>query len=161
MKILQTFDIVSHTRRVILPGQSWSVALPEDHDMSRPVAIEPRFDTYNNHKAKDSKVWPPPQVIDPVDGMISVVNQTDEPIILKRTEKVFKILDTCDPPVETEPEIPCDKPCFSKPNHDIKVIPYSTPVQLNPDKVISPSSEVLFKDTLREYDNIFNPPHNA
>ena len=124
-----------------------------------PVAIEPRYDTYNNHKVKDSKIWPPPQVIQPVDGKISVVNSTDEPIMLKRTEKVFKILNTCESFLETAPVTSndIDKPGFSKPKHDKKVLPYSTPVHLNTDKVLSPSSEVLFKDTLKEYDNVFNP----
>ena len=28
---------------------------------------------------------------------------------------------------------------------------------MNPDKILSPSTEVLFKDTLLEYDNVFNP----
>ena len=155
VKRLETFDVISRAKRVILPGQSWSVPLPDGHD--EPVAIEPRYDTFHNHNIKDSKIWPPPQVITPVDGAISVTNHTDQPILLNQTEKVFKVLDTCEPLVEPVPVVSCDKPCFSKPKHDVKTGLYSTPVKLNPDKVLSPSTEVLFKDTLKEYDNVFNP----
>ena len=158
-----SYDIVSPTRQVILPGQSWSVPVPSYVHKDQPLAIEPRFDTYHNTKVKESSIWPPPQVVDPVDGVVSLINETDRPVVLKKTEKVFKVFNTYEPDTLTDSyrgvdsDI-SDKPIRPTPPVDMKkVAPHSSSVQLNPDKILTPSTEVLFKETLLEYDNVFSP----
>ena len=151
---IQSYDVVSNVKQVILPGQIWSVPLPTEWEPDDyPVVIEPRYDTSNNSKVKECNMWPPPQIIETIDGTISLINQTKEPIIIKRKEKVCKVLNSCDPICDLEAidYKPIETTMLKK------VAPYSLTVKLNTDKILSPSTEVLFKDTLLEYDNIFNP----
>ena len=155
---VQSFDIVSNVKQVILPGQAWSVPLPTEWQSDEyPVVIEPRYDTSNNSKVKECNMWPPPQIIETTNGTISLVNHTNEPIIVKRKEKVCKILSSCDPITELECVDNIAVETSMVKNELKKVAPYSMAVKVNPDKVLSPSTEVLFKDTLSEYDSIFNP----
>lgn len=160
LRVCQSYDVVSRSRQVILPGQSWSFKLPPDYDPSVPVAIEPRYDTSDNSRKKETSLWPPPQIVEPVDGVVSVPNKSADPIIMKRTEKVVKVLKTYEPPdVAPTSDIPVKSrrvlPDFVK---DIKkVVPFSTPVQLDPDNLLTPSTKVLFKEVLEEYDNVFDP----
>ena len=160
---LLTYDVVTDHRRVVLPGESYSVPVPSHLSKDQPVIIEPRFDTSFNSRAKESAMWPPPQVVEPVNGILSVENSSDAPIELRRAERIFQILDTCDPVVDVTS---CDSLSGTRLPHrphshrgtDIKkVVPYSTAVQLNKDKILSPSTEVQFKDCLLEYDEVFNP----
>ena len=151
---IQSYDIVSHTKRVILPGEVWSVKLPAECDGLQSVAVEPRFDTSNNSKTKETNIWPPPQVVEPVEGIVSLSNLTSEPIVIKRSERVCKVVDTCEP---SENQTMTEETPLCFPHNLKKVTPFSTPTKVNPDKILSPSTEVLFKDTLLEYDNVFNP----
>ena len=101
MSHVQSFDIVSNVKQIILPGQAWSVPLPTEWQSDEhPVVIEPRYDTSNNSKVKECNMWPLPQIIETTNGTISLINHTNEPIIVKRKEKVCKILSSCSPHFE-------------------------------------------------------------
>ena len=146
-------DVVVPRSEVVLPGESLSVAIPEW--ISTPsVAIEPRYDSSSNRLSNESSLWPAPQVAELRDGVVNLVNSSDQPILVKRHDKLCKVYPESFLPDDASSD--SDQPVipFKPPK---KVSDYSSGVELNVDKVLSPASEVLCKKALQEYDGVFNP----
>ena len=155
-RYLQAYDVTAHTRTVILPGESFKADLPTCCET--PVSVEPRFDLSHNRHVKEDKPWPRPHLVECIDNQICLVNDTEEPVVLKKHEKVCKVYQTSEQPQDS----PFQSPEYNKtqPRSKIplkKLEPYSTSVTLNADNILTPTAETQFRDLLLEYDDVFNP----
>ena len=152
---VRRITIHSQLYQVILPGESAEFKVP---GFSGDVAIEPRWDTcYNKKISNESMVWPKPQILPVTNGLISLNNTLNEPIIIRKLEHIFNVQ-----PGEIIPSSqPDNLPDKSSLANSLPTIPrkskYSSNVVLNPDGLLSKVDEDSFRQTLTTYDNVFNP----
>jgi hypothetical protein len=133
-------------KNVVYPGQDIDVHLPPSIVTSK-VSVQPRIE--NKHKS-----WPPPQILENDQGMITIKNDTTEPIIIGKDVHVFSIQE-----------------CTEKDKDDIihtphtatnSVIHQEDPVnQLNSqlDECSTPLTQIqknLLKNIHSEFNDVFN-----
>ena len=155
VKRVLSFDIVAPVKSVLLSGDSLELALPSGVSDTCPVVIEPCYDTACNKRVKETNMWPAPQLVEPVKGSVVLINYGKDPVILKKHERICKVYPSYEPSIVTTGVEIGDsvKACIPVK----KVMLYTAAVDLNADKILTPSSEVQFRDVLKEYDNVFNP----
>ena len=147
--------VQSDKKHIILPGQTQKFKVNE---VSGQIAVEPRWDTkYNKKAAKDSQLWPKPQILPIVDGKISLLNSTTEPIIIPKHEQVCNLQPEVKVPTVNHNHLP-NKASLAQsvPKHP-KTQKFSDAVILNPDKLLNKAEEESFKELLSTYDEVFNP----
>ena len=138
---------------VILPGDYIQLETPLDCDPDTMWAMEPRFDCPVNDNKKDNNAWPKQQEVASVDHSIRLLNNTVDPILLRRGEHICQVReintvhDNKSSPVVHAPSTPPVVP------HK----PYSASVTLNPDKILSPTVHDEFAKLNKKYDDVFSP----
>ena len=148
--LITPFDIKVPSRSIILPGESLEVQVPWN---DQEVVVEPRFDLSFNSRVKESQMWPSPQFAKVVNGCLNLTNHNEEPVCVKKLERVCKIYQATD----ANPN-PSQVPSPIIPTPSLKKFSlYSSSIDLNSEGVLSNSIETSFKDLVREYDEIFNP----
>ena len=150
-RLITSFDVKVPSRSVILPGEALTVKVP--FGTENEVVVEPRFDLSCNSKVKESCMWPTPQLLTVSNGNIDLINHSQEPILVKKLERICKIY-----PSKEVPLISAAVTTPSVPTQPLKKFGlYSTSVSLNPQGVLSNQIECSFQDLLKEYDPVFNP----
>jgi hypothetical protein len=152
---MSSYTIRSPSTTVILPGETASFQLPGHLSKENTVTVEPRFD--NNYQKSLTYPWPCPKVYSVIDGEITIPNTSSDPIPIKKNQHVCNI----------QLEVPSDisraiveKAVSSVPSSSHpakKTTPYSTPVKLNPDGVLTSEETAKFNSLLQQYDEVFNP----
>ena len=149
------YTVQSSYRKVILPGESTLFNIPPQVASDGYVAIEPRLDSACNKTCvKDSLLWPLPQVVKVVNGSISLVNDSQEPVIVKKHDQICLLQQDC------TDSVPDDyiKEVIDVPKKQMKKSQnYSELVSLNPDNVLSHEESVKFRQMLNTYDEVFDP----
>lgn len=146
----------------VYPGEFLEVPVPESfatHDMS--FALEPRCDSPISRLAKTSQLWPSPSIVSSVAGKIRIPNLKTDPIVLKRNEHFCQIhhvsvpsanaVTDCIPPMATSDSrslTSAASPCNTC---------HTTPIQLDPDNVLSQRDRHEFKMLHDRYNNVFDP----
>ena len=74
---------------VLLPGDFIELSTPSEVEPDLVWALEPRYDV--TPKMDSKTVWPPPQQIKSVDHSVRVVNNTPEPILIRRHQHCCQI----------------------------------------------------------------------
>ena len=176
---IQTVRLTIHSDKyqVVLPGES---ALYQVKGVDGEVAVEPRWDNYNNRKSQsESMVWPKPQILPVVDGRVSLQNTTSEPVVVRKSEHICNVYPEVHLPISTPGNVippasvnslPHTSPPTSVDNHkDTPVTPvintpqkhktsnYSNSVTINPDKLLSKEEEESFRQLMITYDEVFRP----
>ena len=159
---LSGYTIRSPSTAVILPGESASFELPGQYIKENTVSVEPRFD--NNYQDHLPHPWPSPKVYAVTEGAIVIPNASLDPIQIKKNQHICKIqVQVPDEDVSVivskyNNEKQCNNTTSdSSVNDSGKTSPYSTPVKLNPDSVLSSEDTSQFKSLLHQYDEVFNP----
>ena len=140
----------------VWPGDHIDIALPEHLPPEGKVAIEPRMERSNK-----TSLWPRPEIVDVVAGKVRLVNDTDDPKHLNKNEQFCQVL----------PTMPCDTnrskivdDRFPPKRRDTAspVRPYhSDSVNVDPDHILSVEQRELFRKTLRDHDNLFDPQYKG
>ncbi|CAC5365611.1 unnamed protein product [Mytilus coruscus] len=141
----------------IWPGDFIEMQLPPDIWLTDDsFAIEPRLESHISsiHAGKDSNVWHPPNLITSVAGRIRIPNLTQEPHSLRRNEHFCQIRSTYVPE--------CKSDAFESAENNDKIkhprlTNYSESVIIDPDNLLSQEIKVKFRDTLKNYDDVFDP----
>ena len=139
---------------VILPGEFFEVETPKSVSPDNTWALEPRHDSSVNRNLPDDRAWPQPQEIDSVDNTLRLVNNTSEPITIRRNEHFCQIR-----------EISCVSPCTLGYADQITTAikstpqpkPFATCVTVDPDHQLSPDVTRDIHQLHRQFDNVFNP----
>lgn len=133
----------------VWPGEFIEIDLPEDMSSSGEIlAIEPHVNT----RANTTQPCPTPSLVTNVSGKVRIPNVTDEPMLLKRNEhfcdiRSAMVKDANDIEHQAFPAVTRKQVSLSQ---------HSDRVQLDPDNVLSPDMKAKFKETLREYDSVFD-----
>ena len=160
---IRRLTLQSDRTQVILPGESTSFKVSGVHGK---VAVEPRWDTAHNKQSKESSFWPSAELVDIVNGVVTLQNCRKEPILLHKSEPVCNL----HTPTFTKPEMPItastnqchvNKPEPSKPANTPKRTLYTNSVNLNPDNVLNNEEEAMFRKVLSTYDDVFGPVNNS
>ena len=151
---LQSFVLRSPAKEVILPGESVTFRVPGHMVQTGTVAVEPRYDSGYNKSS--STVWPVPRVHQIINGELSLSNTSTDPILIPKNSHVCNILpavpkDVMDS-VKSNDVYP-SSPVMSKK----KTSPYSTPVQIDPDGLLSTEEKSKFRRLVEMYDDVFDP----
>ena len=153
---IKRITLHSNNHQVILPGQSVVFSTP---NISGEVAVEPRWDSSHNKHNKESSFWPKAQLTEIVNGNISLLNVSDDPIYIHKSEPV------CNLKIPNHPTDECQKVyALSQTRHtrflnatQSKLSSYSSAVDLNPDGIMTKVEEDRFRKVLSTYDEVFSP----
>ena len=123
------------------------------------MAIEPRWDSAHNKHNKESSFWPKAQLSEVVDGKVSLENLSNDPVYIHKSEPICNLKlpshttkndDVNVHAVSTSPKPPINLSTG-------KGTKYSGGVNLNPDGIMSPEEETMFRNLLQQYDSVFAP----
>ena len=126
------------------PGDYIELEVPDDMCTKKEVAIEPR-----------SGDWPEPCIIEHVARKVRLVNNTNDPLKLKKNDHVANVL------------IPYDSICressfcttairHTKAEDQPSQGFHSDTVSFDPDNMLAEDMKVKFRDVTREYDAVFD-----
>ncbi|VDI84007.1 Hypothetical predicted protein [Mytilus galloprovincialis] len=141
----------------IWPGDFLEMQLPSDIcSTDDTFAIEPRLESHvsSMHAGKDSNVWPPPNLITSVAGRIRIPNLTQEPHSLRRNEHFCQIRSTYVPECISDAVESTEN--IDKINHP-RLTNHSESVKIDPDNLLSQELKVKFRDTVKNFDDVFRP----
>ena len=155
-KQLKSYSIQASCKSVILPGEELSLEVPPVLQSDTSVAVEPRFDSHFNRSHNESSVWPPPQVVSVHNKSISLKNNSEEPVMVKKHEQICIVHDFVDPD-DIKPSTAIPTP--SKPESKLPSTTedYTKPLKLDPDNLLSKEQVEAFREVLTEYNEVFSP----
>ena len=138
----------------IFPGDHIDVDVPHDLSDQTELALEPRL----NNSVPD--IWPTPAMVTPICGKVRVVNETCDPIVLRKNEQFGQLHGTC--PQDESVSIRSVKPTeFSEAGPDPAKVNRKPPSSINdikvdPNSILKPDMVAQFHATNRRYKNVFN-----
>jgi hypothetical protein len=139
-------------KTVVLPGEYIEVKTPQEADPDSLWALEPRLDAPSTQSRKLSNVWPPPQVIQSVGHAVRLTNSTEIPVLLNKNEHFCQICPVTEPSLREDHEPTCLKATCSS-----TAKPFSSVVNVDPDKCLPADIRKKFCDINLRYDDTFNP----
>ncbi|KAK3090592.1 hypothetical protein FSP39_012951 [Pinctada imbricata] len=162
-------SLVNHIRRAqahilrapsvtIWPGDHIDIALPEHIPSEGTVALEPRIERTNL-----SCIWPKPEIVDVIAGKVRVVNNTDDPKLLKKNEQFCQVLPTvlCDNTNSSDHHKNTHSPQKSARSEPSVTGYHSDLVNVDPDHILSTDQRELFRRSLRDHDSVFDPKYKG
>ena len=161
---------------VLLPGEDINLEVPENLADSKFIAIDPRTDAPSMKHSKYQHSWLQPQVVEVIEGHISVQNKSAHPVSLKKFEHVATarhILEYSDPENIVEESAAQESTevrsveVTKKVNHiDMVVDPDEAQVEerledhekvvVDPDKRLSKKQQSQFQVLHQEYSDVFD-----
>ena len=155
-RFVSTYTIQAPAKNIILPGQSISLVLPPAIKCETEVAVEPRLDSsFNKMQDKESNTWPNPSIYKVNDGIISFMNNTTDPVSIKKNEMICNILPRKECELSQSQYDSHTNPTISSKVNKLDL--YSKSVTLNSDGVLCAEDESSAKKILSTYDSVFNP----
>lgn len=133
------------------PGEFLEMCVPDVIDPDSNIAIQPHF---NNSSHVNN--WPSPCIVNTVDRVIRLVNESNDPLRINKNEHVCQIFTTSD-----ENYVNLNPPshyCSSiKSVNPVKNTFNSELIELDHDNLLSLTLKEKFKEVHREYDTVFSP----
>ena len=138
--------------QTIWPGEFLEMQLPDGAQADSEYATEPQTDAPSARRLKLSQVWPPLNIVSSIAGRIRIPNTSSVPQTLKRNEHFCQASPVFEPTEEATLSPPHNllSPQLSTTHH-------SSPVQIDPDKLLPQKTRVQFQSLLKEYDVVFDP----
>ena len=127
----------------ILPGSSISIPVPPDYH-NEVISVEPRM--IEDHK----EGWIKCHITEPQSGEISLINDTDFPVLIKRHEQLCQIRHTVEIPTTKEskmPDVHVHKPAESD---------RSAEVSIDPSNILNAEEKQLFIETNKKFHQVFS-----
>ena len=124
--------------------------IPKNHisdGVDKEFAVEPRSFDVNPQQFFESGMTKS------VDSVIRLVNSSDTPKVVKRHEHLCQISEVLSP----VPLNPTAKPLSRLVEIDNHAPPFSDPIQLDNDNILSPHIKNAFKQLHEKYDSVFDP----
>lgn len=139
----------------VWPGEFLEVVLPDDIPADNEYALEPRTDTPGARSTSVPQLWPFPGIVSSVAGKIRIPNLSEQPQLVKRNEHFCQICPVFSPPegdqqLITPHLLPSSQPIPKQHAH-------SSCVSLDPANLLPPEMSTKFRETLDQFDNVFNP----
>ena len=138
----------------ILPGEFITIHAPGDFQDNETVLLEPRIDAQSDSAGQ----WPKIQLTSIIDGQIQVLNDTNDPILLKKNDhfcqiRTTKFVDPSDPQLQTDVQ-----PSQPTPPQPISgSSPSSAEISIDPQNQLSSDWHVKFHNLHLQYDTLFHP----
>ena len=148
----QAVVLKSPSTSVVWPGDYLEVSLPQEFSQDCTLSIESRPDCM-----KVPKPWPSPQILESINGKIRIVNNLDEPQIVRKNEHFCQVLRAIDanlPVCGSPPEV------LSPPKPSVGTF-HSDSVQLDTDRILPEDIRQNFRNLIQEYDDVFNPNYET
>ena len=149
-KIRSTTVLRASRGETVWPGGFIDMPIPKNHipdGIDKDFAVEPRsFD------ATPLEFFAP-SMTKSVDSVIRLVNSSDTPKVVKRHEHLCQISEVLSP----VPSNPPTKPLSRLVEIDSQAPPFSDPIQLDKDNILSPHIKTAFKQLHKKYDSVFDP----
>lgn len=152
-------DARSHNRRIhidILKADENQTVWPDEYIECRlptslpdnEYAIEPRL-------SSAATVISMPMVTQSVGGTVRLVNNSCEPVTLKKNQEVCQLRPMCSPDTQAGIKSHSTNPSKSVQSH--QQAPFSASVRIDPDNRMPVSTKAKFAEQLIKYDDTFNP----
>ena len=155
-------------RTVLMPGESLSLAVPDEFSGEKELAVEPRPNAKSFQHEKYNNMWLQPQITEPTEGVLNLVNKSRDPVLLGRHEQVATIRPVTAMPehaVEVPPSVQPSKarPVSVKSEHVSPTHPVQVPesmdykdVNIDPDGILTPAQRKSFADLHHKYKDVFD-----
>lgn len=144
------------TTTTIWPGGYLEIDLPTDVPSDTPLAVEPRTDSLSCRSVKSAHAWPQPRIFETVGHKLRLVNNFNEPILIKKNDHLCQARLVSDD-LSSEPPAPLSCSPILSPTPPTQFMNHSEPVRLDPDGILSPNEHTSFLALLKEFDNVFDP----
>ena len=138
----------------VWPGEFLEVDAPSEFLKDSPLAIEPRTDSVSSNHCKPSHAWPQPVIVQAVGGKLRLLNDTDEPLLIRKNDHFCQARLTVPDPA-SDPS-----PVETYPAPSMLTAPLLTPaesVSVDPDGLLSSSQKASFNSLLKEFQIVFDP----
>ena len=142
----------------VWPKEELQIPLPAHLQLEDEVAVEPRPDGCKSPLSPS--LWPTPGIFSVSNGMLSIENKTDIPIVVNKNNHFCQVraVDTYN----------CENTPFSDSYSDISPVKvsqistkhsslYSAEVQVDPDNQMDTKFRQMFHNQLKEFDTVFDP----
>ena len=139
-------------QQTLLPGDFVQLALPDDCEIDSQWALEPRVGSPANMHVKDTSAWPYAQNIEAVGRNVRVLNNTTDPILLRRHEHICQVRPIAI--VDNASPVP---PGVTPSRATVHTGPFSQHVTLDPDSCLSEDLRAKFVEINLQYDGVFSP----
>ena len=149
VRCTQAVILRSPSTSVVWPGEYLEVDLPEDFSPDCTVSIEARPDCM-----KAPQNWPPPTILEAVCRKTHIVNDSDEPKIIKKHDHFCRVRHTTEPTLSQSLEAPTVDQSSGKP---VKSTFHSDLIKVDPDCILDTDIRSRFHDLHQNYDKVFNP----
>ncbi|KAK3092493.1 hypothetical protein FSP39_003602 [Pinctada imbricata] len=108
-------------------------------------------------------IWPKPEIVDVIAGKVRVVNNTDDPKLLKKNEQFCQVLPTvlCDNTNSSVHHTDTHSPQKSARSEPSVTGYHSDLVNVDPDHILSTDQRELFRRSLRDHDSVFDPKYKG
>ena len=128
-------------------GEFLEVEAPPDLLKDSPLAIEPRTDSVSSGFLKSVHAWPHPDIIQAVGGKLRLLNDTEEPLLVRNNDHFCQARHVVsDPPPKSTPiKLPSSSPSKPTPAPNS---PRET-VRVDPDGLLSASEKASFASLLK------------
>ena len=135
-------------------GEFLEVDAPSEFLKDSPLAIEPRTDSVSSNHRKPTHAWPQPVIVQAVGGKLRLLNDTDEPLLIRKNDHFCQARLTVPDPA-SDPS-----PVETYPAPSMLTAPLLTPaesVSVDPDGLLSSSQKASFNSLLKEFQIVFDP----
>ncbi len=136
------------------PGDFLEVDYPHHDPHDQLLAVEPRIDS-------PTTPWPSPSLVTSVAGKIRILNDTDNPLTIKKNSHIAQACPAYIPDTSPSRQEPQDT-LSARPLHDIKkpgVPLHSAAIQLDSSNTLPNIVRSHFYQLHKDFDQVFNPTY--
>ena len=136
------------------PGEFLEVDAPPDLLKDSTLAVEPRIDSVSSSHLKPTHTWPHPNIIQAVGGKLRLVNDTEDPLLIRKNNHFCQARLTV---LDHSQESSMIRTSSSPPKITAPDLLPTESVRVDPDGLLSASEKASFISLLKEFKVVFDP----
>ena len=144
---------LTRVNTTVWPGEFIEVDAPPELLEDSSVAIEPRIDSVSSSHLKPTHAWPQPVIVQAVGGKLRLVNDTEDPLLIRKNDHFCQARLTVPDPVSDPPTIQIP---LAPPKSTASLLSPAESISVDPDGLLTPSQKASFTSLLKEFEAVFD-----
>ena len=137
----------------VWPGEFIEVDAPPELLEDSSVAIEPRIDSVSSSHLKPTHAWPQPVIVQAVGGKLRLINDTKDPLLIRKNDHFCQARLTVPDPVLDPPTIQIP---LAPPKSTTSLPSSAESISVDPDGLLTPSQKASFTSLLKGFEAVFD-----
>ena len=142
---LTTTTLRAPSTTTVWPGDYIELSSPFSSLTDSTIAFEP-------HIQSPSENWPSPDIVETIDGVLRIPNNTSQPINIRKSQHIAQIAPTYVPPATTKIDQPSPNQSSST-----KSQPHYKAIQTDPDHILPETVRNKFHELHQSFADTFDP----